>query len=99
MAAPLPSYMERIRAHLLADRGMDEAKATSTAIATATLFCKSGRSPNLPVHVNAASRAEACAAVKELQATKAAKHPGAVLLEPKKGGPVASVTDKPWAGS
>jgi HK97 family phage major capsid protein len=82
--------MERIRAHLLAERGMDEAKATSTAIATATLFCSSGRSPNLPVTVNAQSRAEACAAVAELRAMKAGK--------PKEE-PVATVTDKPWDGS
>jgi HK97 family phage prohead protease len=54
---------------------MSEAKATSTAIATATLFCKSGRSPNLPVTVNAASRAEACQAVTELQAINAARRP------------------------
>jgi HK97 family phage major capsid protein/HK97 family phage prohead protease len=84
----LPSYMERIRAHLLAERGMDDAKATATAIATATLFCKSGASPNLPVHVNAASQAEACAAVKELQAMKAAKV-----------GAMAKVADAAWDGS
>jgi HK97 family phage major capsid protein/HK97 family phage prohead protease len=94
----LPGYMDRIRAHLLADRGMSDAKATSTAIATATLFCRSGESPNLPVHVNAASRAEACDAVAQLRAQKAAQRTGAVLLEPK-GGPVPSVTDKPWDGS
>jgi HK97 family phage prohead protease len=87
--SPLPSYMDRIRAHLLAERSMDEAKATSTAIATATLFCKSGASPNLPVHVNAASRAEACAAVAELRAAKT-----------KGPEPVAErVTDAAWDGS
>ena len=97
MALPkLPAYMERIRAHLLAERGMSETKATSTAIATCYRFCRSGTSPNLPVHVNAGSRAEACAAVAELQAMNAARK-----SEPApKEQPVAeTVTDKAWDGS
>jgi len=106
--------MERIRAHLLAERGMSESKATSVAIATAILFCKSGQSPNLPVHVNAASRAEACTSVAELQAMKeAAKRP--VPPEPPEPEPepeeppkepvpeeepvADAVTEKAWDGS
>jgi HK97 family phage major capsid protein len=71
--SPLPSYMDRIRAHLLAERGMGEAKATATAIATAYKFCRTGQSPNLPVTVNAESRAQACAAVAELEAARRPK--------------------------
>src|SRR5581483_2894069 len=91
--------MERIRAHLFAERGMDEAKATSTAIATAVSFCSTGASPNLPVHVNAASRAEACAAVAEL---KAARRPPAPQEQPGGGEEPQTadrVTDRAWDGS
>src|SRR5439155_22655 len=53
--------------------------------------------PNLPVHVNAASRTEACAAVAQLKALKAAKRPRATLLQAKEG--AVPVTDKAWDGS
>jgi HK97 family phage major capsid protein/HK97 family phage prohead protease len=97
MAAPLPDYMERIRAHLLAERGMGEGEATRTAIATCHVFCSSGRSPNLPVAVNAGSRAEACAAVAELQAAKA-KPPAPEPSPAKEEAPVAS-EKAAWDGS
>lgn len=71
---------------------MDEAKATATAIATARLFCSSGESPNLPVHVNAGTQAEACAAVAELKAQKAAQ----AVKEP---GVAERVSDASWDGS
>src|SRR4051794_10393753 len=71
---------------------MDDAKATATAIATATLFCRSGASPNLPVRVSAESRTEACAAVAQLRAMKAGK------AKPQETA-VAQVTNKPWDGS
>jgi HK97 family phage prohead protease len=94
--APLPDYMERIRAHLIAERGMSPDKATATAIATCHKFCQSGESPNLPVHVNAGSRAEACAAVRELQL---ARKPQPTPEPPGRPAVAEKVTDAAWDGS
>jgi HK97 family phage major capsid protein/HK97 family phage prohead protease len=99
-SSKLPDYIERIRAHLVSERGMSGHQATAVAIKTAQDFCSSGQSPNLPVTVGAGARAEACAAVSELQAAKAAKVAKEEPVAEKKEEPVAEkATGAAWDGS
>ncbi|MGW3164827.1 hypothetical protein ACWC9Q_18525 [Streptomyces sp. NPDC001142] len=68
----LPSYIKRIAKHLKKE-GMDESRAIATAVNAAKKMCSTGDT-NWPgiQQVNAKSRAEACKAVAEWEAKKAA---------------------------
>ncbi|MFF8716168.1 hypothetical protein ACF07T_32755 [Streptomyces sp. NPDC015184] len=68
----LPSYIKRIAKHL-EEQGMDESRAIATAVNAAKKMCSTGDT-NWPgvQQVNAGSRAEACKAVAEWDAKKAA---------------------------
>jgi hypothetical protein len=71
-AGGLPKYIKRIAKHLQ-EKGMDESQAIATAVNAAKKMCSTGDT-NWPgsQEVNAGSRAEACAAVEEWEAKKAA---------------------------
>lgn len=68
----LPPYIERIALHLVG-KGKSHSAAIATAINAAKRMCATGdlNWPGLQ-HVNAGSRAEACAAVARWEAMKAA---------------------------
>jgi hypothetical protein len=71
----LPSYIERIAVHLHNERGYDISRAIATAVNAAKKMCLTGDLNFGGVqHVNSGSRAEACAAVAEWEAKKAASH-------------------------
>ncbi|MCL6437223.1 MAG: hypothetical protein K6T51_01320 [Rubrobacteraceae bacterium] len=69
----LPSYIERIAKHLHYERGMTISHAIAVAVNVAKKMCATG-DLNYPgiQQVNPGSRAEACAAVAEWEAKKAA---------------------------
>ncbi|MFE7105626.1 hypothetical protein ACFU98_10625 [Streptomyces sp. NPDC057575] len=68
----LPAYIKRIAKHLT-EKGMDESQAIATAVNAAKKMCATG-DLNFPgkQDVNPGSRAEACKAVAEWEAKKAA---------------------------
>lgn len=74
-AGGLPSYIERIAVHLHAESGMDISRAIATAVNAAKRMCLTGDVswPGVQ-HINAGSRAEACAAVAEWGAKKSISH-------------------------
>lgn len=67
----LPSYIERIAVHLVA-QGHSHSRAIATAINAAKRMCSTGdlNWPGLQ-HVNPGSRAQACQAVAQWEAMKA----------------------------
>jgi 2'-5' RNA ligase len=71
-AGGLPKYIKRISEHL-ESKGMDQSQAIATAVNAAKKMCATGDT-SLPgdQDVNPGSRAEACAAVEEWNAKKAA---------------------------
>ena len=72
-AGGLPPYIKRITQHLQREAGFDESRAIATAVNAAKRMCETG-DVNFPgvQHVNAGSRAEACAAVADWEKKKAA---------------------------
>lgn len=70
----LPTYIKRIAKHLQR-KGMTESHAIATAVNAAKKMCATG-DVNFPgvQAVNAASRAEACAAVADWERKKAQAH-------------------------
>lgn len=72
-AGGLPSYIKRIAKHLQEQQGFDESRAIATAVNAAKRMCATG-DLNFPgvQQINAGSRAEACNAVAEWEAKKAA---------------------------
>jgi hypothetical protein len=71
----LPDYIERIALHLVA-KGWDRSRAIATAVNAAKKWCATGEVyqwPGVQI-INMGSRAEACAAVAEWEAKKAAAH-------------------------
>ena len=109
----LPGFISRVAKHLMVERGYPPEKAVNIAIMTARRFCERGTSPNLPGHpsVNLGTRAEACAAVAELDGKKPAPPPKGATPSPgeepdtqpetkPKEEPVAdSVSHASWDGS
>lgn len=71
-AGGLPPYIKRISKHLQ-EKGMDESRAIATAVNAAKKMCSTG-DVNFPgkQQVNPGSQAEACAAVADWEAKKAA---------------------------
>lgn len=70
----LPSFIKRIVKHLSA-KGMDKSRAIATAVNVVKKMCASGDTNWKGVqHVNAGSRAEACAAVADWERKKAQAH-------------------------
>jgi hypothetical protein len=72
-AGGLPSYIERIAKHLHYEKGMPIGRAIAVAVNACKRMCATG-DLNFPgvQNVNAGSRAEACKAVAEWEAKKAA---------------------------
>jgi len=71
-AGGLPKYIKRIAKHLQ-EKGMDQSRAIATAVNAAKKMCSTG-DVSWPgkQHINAGSRAEACAAVADWEKKKAA---------------------------
>lgn len=72
-AGGLPPYIKRIKEHLQKEEGMDESRAIATAVNAAKKMCATGDT-SLPGKqtINPGSQAEACAAVEQWEAKKAA---------------------------
>jgi peptidoglycan hydrolase-like protein with peptidoglycan-binding domain len=70
-AGGLPKYIERIAKHLHYEKGMDIGHAIAVAVNVVKKMCAAGDT-NFPgkQNVNAGSRAEACAAVKQWESKK-----------------------------
>ena len=73
-AGGLPRYIERIAIHLVNERGFTVGHAVATAVNAAKHWCATGDVKQWPgfQNINPGSRAEACAAVAEWEAKKAA---------------------------
>jgi len=85
--------MQRVKDHLVRERGMPAPKAEAVAIQSARKMCSDPDGSNWKgvQDVNAGSRAEACAAVAEWDRRKTQPEPEPDVPEP--------VSEEPWDGS
>lgn len=72
-AGGLPKYIERIAVHVAA-KGKSDSQAIAIAVSTARKWCATGEVHQWPgiQNINMGSRAEACAAIAEWDAKRAA---------------------------
>lgn len=70
----LPRYIERIALHLVHERGFSVSHAVATSVNAAKTWCRTGDVAQWPgfQNINPGSRAEACAAVAQWEAKRAA---------------------------